>query len=211
MEKKGFINKFFQNAGKPEGFLGRMILRGMNTGHAPLSRWARSCLVWQPEWNTLDIGCGGGANLSEILKLCPQGKVHGIDISQESVAFARKKNMKHLGTRCFVDQGSADRLPYADNSFDVVTAFETIYFWGDLHRAFIEVKRVLKDNGFFLICCEASDPTNETWTSRIEGMVVHPSSELKYILAQSGFTNITLHRKNKEDLCIVAQKQSSNN
>ena len=96
MEKKGFINKFFQNAGKPEGFLGRMILRGMNKGHAPLSRWARSCLVWQPEWNTLDIGCGGGANLSEILKLCPQGKVHGIDISQESVAFARKKNMAHV-------------------------------------------------------------------------------------------------------------------
>ena len=79
MEKKGFINKFFQNAGKPEGFLGRMILRGMNKGHAPLSRWARSCLVRQPERNTLDIGCGGGANLSEILKLCPQGKVHGID------------------------------------------------------------------------------------------------------------------------------------
>lgn len=109
MEKKGFINKFFQNAGKPEGFLGRMILRGMNKGHAPLSRWARSCLVRQPERNTLDIGCGGGANLSEILKLCPQGKVHGIDISQESVAFARKKNMKHLGTRLF--RGSRECRP----------------------------------------------------------------------------------------------------
>lgn len=210
MEKRGFINKILQNTQKPEGFFGRMILRGMNKGHASLARWGMSYLEWQQNWNVLDVGCGGGANLAELLKRCPQGKAYGIDISPESVAFAQKKNKPYLGTRCFIEQGSADRLPFADNSFDVVTAFETIYFWGDLHRAFSEIARVLKDNGHFLICCEISDPTNDTWTSRIEGMVVHPSSELKYILTQSGFTDIILHRQKKEDLCIVARKQNSN-
>lgn len=68
-----------------------MILWGMNTGHASLAQWGMSCLQWQPEWSVLDIGCGGGANLLQILQRCPQGKAYGIDISPESVTFARKK------------------------------------------------------------------------------------------------------------------------
>lgn len=91
MNKRGFVSKILQNFRKPEGFFGRMILWGMNTGHASLAQWGMSCLQWQPEWSVLDIGCGGGANLLQILQRCPQGKAYGIDISSESVTFARKK------------------------------------------------------------------------------------------------------------------------
>ena len=72
MEKRGFINKILQNTQKPEGFFGRMILRGMNKGHASLARWGMSYLEWQQNWNVLDVGCGGGANLAELLERCPQ-------------------------------------------------------------------------------------------------------------------------------------------
>ena len=99
MNKRGFVSRILQNFRKPEGFFGRMILWGMNTGHASLAQWGMSCLQWQPEWSVLDIGCGGGANLLQILQRCPQGKAYGIDISPESVTFARKKNKKYLGTR----------------------------------------------------------------------------------------------------------------
>ena len=105
MNKRGFVSRILQNFRKPEGFFGRMILWGMNTGHASLAQWGMSCLQWQPEWSVLDIGCGGGANLLQILQRCPQGKAYGIDISSESVTFARKKNKKYLGTRCFIEQG----------------------------------------------------------------------------------------------------------
>lgn len=206
MKKKSIINRILQNTRKPNGFFGRLILRGMNQGHAGLSKWGMSCLTWRPEWSVLDVGCGGGANLAQLLKRCPDGKVFGVDFSAESVAFAQKKNKKVLGTRCFVEQGSADELPYEDGKFNAVTAFETVYFWGDLHRAFSEVARVLKADGYFLICCEMSDPDNEMWSSRIDGMVVHSAEELDSILSKTGFTNTAIYRQKEEHLCIVAQK-----
>ena len=72
MRKKSFINKILQQTRKPEGFFGRMILRGMNMGHSKLSLWGMSQLNWQANWNVLDIGCGGGANLEKMLEYCPK-------------------------------------------------------------------------------------------------------------------------------------------
>lgn len=207
MAKKSFIDTLFQNARKPKGFLGRLVLRGMNCGHAPLARWGLSFLAWQPAWNVLDIGCGGGANLSEVLRRCPEGKAYGVDPSPESVRFARRKNRKFFGTRCFVEQGTADRLPCGDAMFDAVLAFETVYFWGDLPCAFAEVFRVLRPEGYFLICCEAGDPADETWPGRIEGMAIHPAEELEKLLTEAGFGDIGVHRRKKGQICITAQKK----
>lgn len=63
MRKKNFLNKVLQNTSCPQGFWGRMILRGMNRFHASLANRGMMQVEWQPEWNVLDIGCGGGANL----------------------------------------------------------------------------------------------------------------------------------------------------
>ena len=206
MFKQSFINKILQNTRKPEGFWGRIILRGRNKGHAPLAKWGMSYLKWSPEWSLLDVGCGGGANLAEMSIRCPEGSVYGIDISEESVKFARKKNRDLLGKRCFIEQGSVEKLPYENEMFNVVTAFETIYFWNDLLQSFTEIARVLKKGGIFLICCEMSDPSNTIWTSRIDGMTIHPVRELRSLLSRSGFTDISVYKRRKEDLCIIAQK-----
>ena len=162
MGKRNIIHKLFHNLKKPEGFWGRVILREMNKRHTLLSECGMSHMVWNKEWNVLDIGCGGGANLTQLMHRCPQGKAYGIDISPESVLFAQKKNKKYLSTRCFIEQGTVDTLPYTHEMFDVVTAFETVYFWNDLPKAFTEVTRILKRNGHFLICCELNNPSVKT-------------------------------------------------
>lgn len=203
MSKKSFLNRILQNTARPQGFWGRMILRGMNRFHAPMADWAMRFVEWQPRWNTLDIGCGGGANIERMLKLCPEGKAYGIDISEESVAFACKRNREWLERRCFIRQGDVQQLPYEAGMFDVVTAFETIYFWQNLPAAFAEVRRVLRPGGLFLICCEASNPANDVWTSRIEHMSVYSPAELKQQLADAGFTDISLHSFKKEIVCLT--------
>lgn len=48
-------------------------------------------------------------------------------------------------------------LPYGDGAFDLVTAFETVYFWPDLEKAFQEILRTLKPGGRFLLVCETDD------------------------------------------------------
>ena len=142
MKKRNFINSLLQHTRRPDGFLGRMMLRGMNNGHAPLTRWGAAHIEWQPQWCVLDIGCGGGATLLRLLERCPDGMVCGVDASPESVEFSRRKTARYAD-RCSVEQATADDLPYGDRAFNAVTAFETVYFWGDLHRAFAEVARVL--------------------------------------------------------------------
>ena len=200
------ISRFLQNTRKPHGFWGRMMLRGMNCGHARVAEWGMSMLEWMPQWDALDIGCGGGANISRMLKLCSRGRVCGVDLSPESVAFARKKNRHALGRRCAIEQGSADLLPYADASFDIVTAFETIYFWPDLNGAFRQIDRVLKDGGLFMVCNEASNPNNTFWTNRIEGMTVHSAEEIGHVLTNTGFDDISINYGRGEEICIIARK-----
>ena len=83
---------------------------------------------------------------------------------------------------------------FADDWFDAVTAFETVYFWPDLPRCFREVYRVLKPGGTFLICNEI-----------IGGMTIYKDIELKAYLEQAGFHEVQIHKK-KGWLCITARK-----
>ena len=139
------LRAFFQNAPKPGGLSGRIMLWAMNCGHASLAKWGRSHVSPEPDARVLDIGCGGGTNLAQFLKLCPQGAVCGIDFSAESVATSLRKNAGAFAAgRCEVRQGDVSRLPYADASFDLVTAFETVYFWPDVSAAFAEVFRTVR-------------------------------------------------------------------
>lgn len=102
---KGIFKDFFSQCARPEGFLGRLMLRFMNFGHAPLTNWGLGLVSFGNGMTMLDIGCGGGATLKRLLKKSPNGKVYGIDISAESVAKAKSVNQKLLGSRVFVEQG----------------------------------------------------------------------------------------------------------
>lgn len=198
-----------QHTRKPEGMMGRLMLRGMNRGHASLSAWGFSCLGKLPaDARVLDVGCGGGANLKRFLQLCPQGHAEGIDYSQEAVAFSRKVCSRHQG-RCRIRQGDAMALPYGDNRFDLVSAFETVYFWPNLRRGFREVHRVLTPGGRFLIVCEGSGEESARWEELIKGMKVHSPEQLEEALHAAGFPKIDLHRGKKGRICLVAEKIAS--
>jgi len=201
------LRRFLQNTRKPEGFLGRMMLRGMNGGHAPLSNWGLSLVRPAPDARALDVGCGGGANIARLLELCPRGFVDGIDYSPESVAFSRKKNINLLGRRCAIRQGDAGELPYADETFDLITAFETVYFWPDLVGAFREILRALKPSGQFLIVCETDDPNDTTWTKLIDGMRIHSGDDLASGLRVAGFASPLLSRHPRGWIGLLACKR----
>ena len=202
------LKRFFQNTRKPEGLLGRMMLRTMNGGHAPLSQWGLSLVHPAPDAHALDIGCGGGANVARLLDLCPQGFVDGIDYSEESVGFSRKKNAAFPGKRCAIRRGDAGALPYEDRTFDLVTAFETVYFWPEPDKAFRGILRVLKPGGQFLLVCETDDAADTTWTGLIDGMKIYAGEDLKSQLLDAGFSCVRLVRKHQDWIALLAEKKA---
>ena len=144
---------FFENTRKPVGLGGKIMVAMMNFGHSAMAEWGLRFLQPAPDAMVLDGGCGGGANIKTLLKLCSNGKVQGIDYSAVSVEKARKVNARAIAAgRCTVQQASVAELPFEAEQFDAVTAFETVYFWPELAQNFREVYRVLKPGGIFCGC-----------------------------------------------------------
>ena len=201
----GLLKKLFTNCACPQGRMGRAMLKFMNLCHAPLTNWGLKLVGIQDGWTMLDIGCGGGATLQRMLKRSQDAQVYGIDISEESVAKAKKVNADVLDKQVFVVQGSAEKLPYDDRKFDLVTAVETVYFWPNLPDCLQEVRRVLKPSGKFAILVEVVD-SDSKWTNVVEGMTAYSPEDLKKLLDEAGFTQTEIHRKKPTYATIIGVK-----
>ena len=201
---------FFENTRKPVGLGGKIMVAMMNLGHSPVARWGLRFLELTPDAKVLDCGCGGGANIKRLLKKCPEGIVKGIDYSPVSVEKSKRLNAKAISEgRCCVLEASVAALPFEDNKFDVVTAFETVYFWPDLPQCFREVYRVLKPGGTLLICNESNGDSDkdEKWTEIIGGMTIYSGDELKTFLENAGFCNVQIHKNKMGWRCLTGQKR----
>ena len=110
-----------------------------------------------------------------------------------------------LGKQVFISQGSAEKLPYEDGMFDLVTAVETVYFWIDLPHCIREVMRVLKPGARFAIMVEVID-SDSVWTNVVEGMTAYSPEQLKQMLEDAGFIKTELHRKRPSYATILGTK-----
>ena len=147
------IKNIFQNFRKPKNsFMGRCIVKMMNQGHNRISLWCIDNFVKLSGGETvLDIGCGGGQNVANFIKRT-HGLVCGMDYSPTCVDIASRKNKAAISQgRASIVEANVSNIPFDDNRFDIVTAFETIYFWNDIVENFKEVLRVLKPEGRFYI------------------------------------------------------------
>jgi len=148
-------DKVIAQCRKPSGFFGRFILWDMNRHHSKLTDWGLSHVEIEKTDTILDVGCGGGRTISKLAAMASDGKVHGIDYSEESVTAAHRRNTRWIDIgRVSIREGSVSQLPFADNTFDGVTAIETHLFWPNLPKDFREIFRVLKRGGALLIVAE---------------------------------------------------------
>ena len=195
---------FKDNFGNPQGFIGSLMLSGMNMGHSPLSKWAFTQFEVPDDGKLVDIGCGGGFNIRRLLERSRDGFVYGIDISSTSVEKSKKTNKRDIGKRCEVLLGSADNLPLKGNSIQLATAFETVYFWEDLEKCFAEVKRILKADGKFVVVNDPGDPEKH-WEKIIPGMKPYTPDEIKQVMEAVGLQDVRV-AKNKFMFCVSGKK-----
>ena len=142
-----------ETAGCPAGDAGRDMILRMNREHGPLRSWGFSHIVIGR--SVLDVGCGGGAALSELAERFPEATLAGCDVSPLAIETASALNEAHVksGRMTFHLCGVPD-LPFADGAFDTVFSVESLYFWPDALAGLREILRVLAPGGCFMTALE---------------------------------------------------------
>lgn len=213
MEKTTEGNELIVNARKPEGELGDKLLERMNRSHENLAQWVCSQLNIEKNDYILDIGCGGGVNVKRFAEIISDdGKVVGLDYSDVSVEKTTTLNEKFIKEgKVEVVEGSVSEMPFDDGTFDMVTGFETIYFWPNFIEDLKEVNRVLKKEGVLCFGNEArhEDGEMDKYDDLIDllDMKIYTDEVLEKSLESAGFKEIELN-KNPDNswICIKAVK-----
>lgn len=206
-------HKLVENAGRPQGFWGKMMIKSMNKGHSELTDWALVHLEIKRNYNALDIGCGGGKTVSKLCKRIGNGKVFGIDYSELCVEKSKKLNKNNIMCgKASILQSSVSSLPFEDNKFDVITAVETYYFWPDKLNDLKEVYRVLKSGGKLLLVFEMvkSEEEPHKWDNVEKSLGIEAVSKdgIADILLHAGYQNIRTYSKSSTGwLCLTAEKE----
>lgn len=199
---------------KPSGFFGRLMLRSMNKRHSPLTDWGLSHISVAPRWTILDIGCGGGRTIGKLAAAAAQGKVFGVDHSADSVAASMKFNVRAVTAgQVKIQLGSVSALPWPDNTFDLVTAVETHFFWPDLPGDVRETLRVLRPGGTFLLIAEIYKGANTAAAKlagkrgALSGMTLLTPEEHRDLLAGAGYSDIRVSvDAGKGWICCIATR-----
>lgn len=213
MEKTTEDNELIVNARKPEGELGDKLLERMNRSHENLAQWVCSQLNIEKNDYILDIGCGGGVNVKRFAEIISDdGKVVGLDYSDVSVEKTTTLNEEFIKEgKVEVVEGSVSEMPFDDGTFDMVTGFETIYFWPNFIEDLKEVNRVLKKEGVLCFGNEArhEDGEMDKYDDLIDllDMNIYTDEVLEKSLESAGFKEIELN-KNPDNswICIKAVK-----
>jgi len=190
----------------------------MNASHSKLTDWGLQHISIEKDLAILDVGCGGGRTVGKLAAIATQGKVYGIDYSEESVAATKRTNAHWMDLgRVEVQHGSVSQMPFPDGMFDLVTAVETHFWWPDLPGDMREVFRVLKPGGTLILIAEVYKGANTTASRLMEkyasqtGMKLLSVDEHRELCTNAGFSDIqVIEERRKGWICGVGRKPLAN-
>jgi ubiquinone/menaquinone biosynthesis C-methylase UbiE len=150
----------------------------------------------------LDVGCGTGKFASIVLEQLPQAQVFGLDLSEQMLVKGSPRLDQWPG-RYHVVRGDSERLPFEEDSFDVVTCSHSFHHYPHQDRVVREMHRVLKPDGRLMLI----DGNRDGWwgwlifdigVTWVEGQVHHCSGKrLRNLFTQAGFVELEQIRRNR--------------
>ena len=183
----------------------------MNITHSALTDWGLSHVSIGRADRILDVGCGGGRTIQKLAAIATNGRVSGLDYSSASIDVARQTNADIIAAgRVTVEQGSVAALPFADRTFDLVTAIETHYYWPDLDGSMREILRVLKPGGTFALIAETVKDRQPNPLYRLAmpllGAAHLTTQEHSNLLQRAGFVDVVVDTRATGWLCATGKR-----
>jgi arsenite methyltransferase len=164
---------------------------GMEQEHLPIVLPVLDRMRLASDDNVLDIGCGSGWLARLIAEQVPEGRVVGLDISDEMIRRARQ---------CYVDventmfaAGEAEEIPWDGGFFTRVISVESAYYWPDPPRGLREIFRVLREGGsaWVLINYYSDNPHSHQWADVLSIPATRRSGEeWAQMFREAGFADV---------------------
>jgi len=147
----------------------------------------------------LDIGTGDGIGMELIAKHNPNANVYGVDLIRQRVDSAKKKGFD-------VRVGDAEKLPFLDGTFDLVTGLHVLEHCSSPDKAMREIERVLRPGGQALIVVPREQKPK--WQAHLS--CFPREKDVVHVVAQAGLEVVDvvtkkIHNKGRE-IRVVAQK-----
>jgi len=167
----------------------------MERGHRPVGEQAIAKMRVTPEARVLDVGCGSGWATRLLADYAFNGRVTGIDISDEMVRLARESSKSHAHVEYEV--ASAEQLPFGDYEFTHAFSMESLYYYRDIPKALAEIHRVLKGSGLFVAVVDLywENEATHQWIDTLKVPVELLSiDDYRSLFIDAGFVNISDER-----------------
>lgn len=196
----------------PVGEDGIQIIEKMNEHHSDLMNWGLSLVPEISPFEILDIGCGGGMFLKKLSQKYKNSKLFGIDISDDCIRITKEINSELIENyRLTVMKQSVERLPFWDETFGLITAVETYFFWPDLKDNLREVCSKISKDGILLIISEQyPHPDFVEKNKSVEeetGAKLVTNEEMVSILSDFGMKTDVYTIEDKNWVTFVSHKQ----
>ena len=189
MERKDEIKEAYKGLGKAHNYYD-----GMMTGTTFIGRCVDK-LVWQMDQEDaleyqgralsgvpanfkgklLEVPVGTGVLSMPVFKTLPDADITCLDYSEKMMDSARKRAEEMQISNVAFVQGDVGKLPFADESFDIVVSLNGFHAFPDKEAAYAETFRVLKKGGIFTGCFY------------VEGSDLHTDKMIKAFYIKTGF------------------------
>jgi ubiquinone/menaquinone biosynthesis C-methylase UbiE len=149
----GIIQYLVKQSGNSNGIIGSILLNTMEKVHADIIIRGLRSIDGLESIKVLDIGIGSGYSILAIDKMIHTSEIVGIDISETALSKAehRIESQAKSNNRIVIEYGNVAKLQYNTNEFDVITSFQSHYFWPDFDANIQNVSDLLKENGIFIL------------------------------------------------------------
>lgn len=200
----GLNDYLIKQSARPKGPIGNIMLRIMNHTHKSIFKLGIENINFHENCKLLDLGFGGGIVLKTLSEKYDKIKLFGIDFSKEALKTGTKNNKQDIENgKIKLLQADIGKIPFSENYFDIITAFQTHYHWQDLDKKINEIYRVLNKNGQFIIVAEKYKINYHMKKYKTE-------TELKQLFKNIGFIQIK-YKETKHNMYIKGIKSLENN